>query len=146
MPTQFSMGDETALDGGSLDRLLQLFKRAHFDLANPLPRDAVLLRQILEGGRILPQTSLGQNVAFTIIQVGHRLFKQIAAYPELLPFPEPGFLALALVNQPILPLAFAIAPKGSIERMVGARQAAVHADDIGLRNIEFGGDLLQIFG
>jgi hypothetical protein len=34
-PVSSSMGDETPLDGGSLDRLLQLFERAHFDLANP---------------------------------------------------------------------------------------------------------------
>ena len=39
-----SMSDETAFDGGGLDRLLQFLERPHLDLAYSLARDAILLR------------------------------------------------------------------------------------------------------
>jgi hypothetical protein len=38
------MGDETAFDGGGLDRFLQFLERPHLNLAYALARDAILLR------------------------------------------------------------------------------------------------------
>src|SRR5438094_315018 len=105
-----SMGDEAALDGGGFDRFLQLFEGAHLDLAHALARDAVLLRQILEGGRVVAQTPLGQDMALTVVQMGHRLFEQVASQPELLALAEPGLLAFALIDEPVLPLPFTVAP------------------------------------
>lgn len=102
--------EKALFDDGGLDRLLQLLEGAHLDLAHPLARDAVLLRQILKGGRVIAQAPLGQDVAFAIVQMHHRLFEQIAAELEFLPPTEPGLLALALVDEPILLSAFAVAP------------------------------------
>src|SRR6266568_4660357 len=108
------MRDQPAFDGGGLDRLLQLLEGAHLDLTHPLARDAVLLRQIFEGRRVFLQPALGQDMALAIVEVGHRLFEQIAPQPQLLAFAEHGFLALAVVDQPILPFALAVAPQRRI--------------------------------
>ena len=53
------MGDEAALDGGGLDRFLQFLEGADFDLAHPLARDAVLLRQVFPCGRVGDAQGLG---------------------------------------------------------------------------------------
>jgi hypothetical protein len=82
------VGDEAALDRGGFDRLLQFLEGAHLDLANALARDAVLLREILERGRVLPQAPLGQDVALAVVQMRHRLFEQVTAQSELLPLAE----------------------------------------------------------
>jgi hypothetical protein len=81
-------------------------------------------------------------VAFAIVEVGHRFFQEIAPQAQLLALAEHGFLALALVDQPVLPFSFAVAAQRRVQRVVGAGQAAVHADHIGFGNIELGGDLL----
>ena len=107
------MRDQAAFDRGGLDRLLQLLEGAHLDLADPLARDAVLLRQILERRRVLLEAPLGQDVALALVEVGHRLFQQVAPQPQLLALAEHGFLALALVDQPILPLALAVAAQAA---------------------------------
>ena len=38
-----------------------------------------LLRQVLEGGRVLAQPALGQDVALAVVQMRHRHFEKIAA-------------------------------------------------------------------
>src|SRR5579863_3634593 len=50
--------DEPPFDRRGLDRLLQLLKGAHLDLPHALARDAVLLRQVFEGRRIVAQAAL----------------------------------------------------------------------------------------
>jgi len=47
-------------------------------------------------------------------------FEEIAPQAELLPFAEHGLLALALVDQPILPFALAVAAERRVQGMVGA--------------------------
>src|SRR5215208_7932712 len=114
------MRDQAALDCRRLDRLLQLLEGAHLNLAHPLARDAVLLRQILERRRVLLEAALGQDVALAVVEVGHRLFQEVAPQPQLLALAEPGFLALALVDQPVLPFALAVAPERRVQRVIGA--------------------------
>src|SRR6266852_4181048 len=87
------MRDEPAFDGRGLDRLLQLLEGAHLDLTHPLARNTVLLRQIFERRRVFLEPPLGQDVALAIVEVGHRLFQEIAPQPELLAFAEHGLLA-----------------------------------------------------
>ena len=106
----------------------------------------VLLRQVFERRRVVAQPPLGQDMALAVVQMGHRLFQQIAAQSQLLAIGQHGFLALALIDQPVLPFAFAVASERRVQRMVRARQPAVHADHVGLRHIELGGDLVQMFG
>ena len=140
------MRDEAALDGGRLHRLLQFLEGAHLDLPHPLARDAVLLRQILERRRVFLQSPLGQDVALAVVEMRHRLFEEIAPEAQLLPFAELCFLALAVIDQPILPLALAVAAQRRVQRVIGAGEPPVHADDIGLRDVELGRDLFQVFG
>src|SRR5439155_15451007 len=99
-----SVRDQAALDRGGLDRLLQFLEGAHLDLPHPLARDAVLLRQLLERRRVLLEPPLGQDMALAVVEMGHRLFEEVAPQPQLLPLAELGFLALAIIDQPILPL------------------------------------------
>src|SRR5437773_7002665 len=103
------MRHEPALDRRRLDSLLQLLERTHLDLPHPLARDAVLLRQILERRRVFLEPPLGQDVALAIVEVSHRLFEEVTPQPQLLPLAELGFLALAIIDQPILPLPLAVA-------------------------------------
>ena len=51
-----------------LHGFLQFFEGANLDLTHAFARDAVLLRQILEGGRIVLQPSLDQDVPFALVQ------------------------------------------------------------------------------
>src|ERR1700730_15555202 len=76
----------------------------------------------------------------------HRLFEEVAAQPELLPLAEAGLLALALIDYPVLPFAFAVGPEWRVPGMIRTRQPAVHADDIRLRHVELGRVLFQILG
>src|ERR1700737_4490752 len=111
------MGNEPALNRGGFDRLLQLLEGTDLNLAHALTRDAVSLRQILEGGRVLAQPALREDVAFAVVQMRHRLFEEVAAQPELLPLAEAGLLALALVDEPILPFALTVRPQRRVQRM-----------------------------
>src|SRR5487761_1775329 len=142
----YLVGDEAALDGGGLDRLLQFLEGADLDLAHPLARDAILLREVLERGRVVAQSALGQDMALAVVEVRHRLFEEVAAQPQLLAISEARFLALAFVDQPILPFAFAVAPERRVQGMVGAGEPAVHADHVGFGHVEFGSDLVEMFG
>src|SRR5437870_13534563 len=117
-----SMRHEAALDGGGLDRLLQLFEGAHLDLAHSLARDAVLLGEILEGGRVVPQTPLGQGMALAVIQMGHRFLEQVASSTELLSLAEPGVLAFALTNEPVFPITPPVATLRRDEGLLGPRE------------------------
>src|SRR4051812_47320845 len=114
-----SVGDEAAFNCSGLDRLLQFFEGTHLDLAHALARDAVLLRQVFKRRRVLLQTPLGQDVALAIVQMRHRLFEQIAPQPKLLALAERGLLALALIDEPILPLALAVGAQWRVQRMIG---------------------------
>src|SRR5579872_2365170 len=87
-PRNISVGDQPALDRGGLDRLLQFLEGAHLDLTHPLARDAVMLRQILERRRVLLEAPLAKDMAFAVVQVGHRLFEEITPEAQLLPFAE----------------------------------------------------------
>jgi hypothetical protein len=51
-----------------LHGFLQLFEGSNLDLTHAFARDAVLLRQILERGRIVLQPSLDQDVTFAFVQ------------------------------------------------------------------------------
>src|SRR5438874_7646983 len=92
--------DEATLDGGRLHRLLQFLEGAHLDLPHPLARDAVLLRQILERRRIFLEPPLGQDMALAVVEVGHRLFEEVAPQPQLLPLAElVSWLSLSSTSQ-----------------------------------------------
>ena len=54
-------------------------------------------------------------MALAIIQVRHRLFEQVATQPQFLTIGEAGLLAFALVDQPILPFAFAVASERRVQ-------------------------------
>ena len=91
-----------------LHRLLQLLEGAHLDLAHPLAGDVVLLRQILQRGRIVLQPPLDQDVALPLVQRLQRAGQQRLAAGQLLAIGERALLAFGFVDQPILPLAFAV--------------------------------------
>src|SRR5215469_10222131 len=110
-----SMGDEATLDCGGFDRFLQLLEGAYLDLAHALARDAVLLREIFESGRVVAQPAFGQDMTLAVVEMGHRLFEQIAAQPQFLPLPKPGLLAFTFVDEPVLPLALAVAAERCVE-------------------------------
>jgi len=76
----------------------------------------------------------------------HRLFEEVAAQAEFLSLSEAGLLALAFIDEPVLPFAFAIGPERRVQRVIGARQPAVHVDDVGFGNMELGGDFFRFSG
>src|SRR5579872_5679956 len=111
---------EPLLVRGALDRLLQLLEGAHLNLPHALAADIVLLAQILERGRLLAQPALAEDVAFPLVERAHGLGQQLAALAELLAVGERRFLIVALVHQPILPLALAVLAQRRVEAVVGA--------------------------
>src|SRR4029077_15609160 len=84
------LSHQPAFDRRGLDRLLQLLEGAHLDLAHPLARDAVLLRQILERRRVVAQAALAEDMTLALVEMRHRFFEQIAAQSQLLALAEPG--------------------------------------------------------
>src|SRR4051812_6903482 len=136
---------QTLLDGGVLDVLLELFESAHFDLAHALAADAVMLRQVFQRGRFVPQPALRQDMALALVQVGHGALQQGAALAQLLALGQGDFLRILLVHQPILPFPLAIGAQRRIERVVGAGKASVHVDDVLLRHVQLGRDLGHVF-
>src|SRR5579883_2186169 len=95
-----------------LHRLLQLLEGPHLDLAYPLARDAVLLAEFLERGRVILEAALDQNVALAVVQRFQRPGEQRLAAAELLAVGDQRLLAFALVDQPVLPLALAVGADG----------------------------------
>src|SRR2546423_377657 len=84
-------------EGACFDRLLQFLEGTHLDLADALAGDAELLREILEGGRVVLEPALDKDVPLAIGQELHRLAEEVAANAELLALAEPGLLVVALV-------------------------------------------------
>src|ERR1044071_4898426 len=80
---------EAPLEGARFDCLLQLLEGAHLDLADALAGDAELLRQVLEGRRVVLEPSLPQDVPLALGQQGHRLAEKVPADAELLALAEP---------------------------------------------------------
>src|SRR5437763_12565585 len=111
---------EAPLEGACFDRLLQFLEGAHLDLADALAGDAELLREILEGGRVVLEPALDEDVPLAIRQELHRLAEEVAANAELLALAEPGLLVVALVDEPVLPLALAVAigAHRGVQRMI----------------------------
>src|SRR3954469_24223750 len=101
-------GVQTPLGDLGLHRLLQLLECPYLDLPHPLPRDVVLLRQILERGRIVLQPALDQDMPLAFVERLQRTAQQGLAATELLTIGDRAFLAIGLVNQPVLPFAFAV--------------------------------------
>src|SRR5689334_14111320 len=79
-----TMAPQGALNHLRLHGLLELLEGAHLDLAHPLAGDAVLLRQLLERGRVVPQAALDQDVALALVQCLQRRGEQGLAPGQLL--------------------------------------------------------------
>ena len=62
-----SRADQTLFSGKVAHPLLQLFKRAHFDLADTFAADVILARQLFQRHSFLCQTTLGQDVFLSIV-------------------------------------------------------------------------------
>ncbi len=48
--------------------LLQLFERANLDLAHPLPRDIIFMRQVFQGRGVILQPAFDKDIAFPLVQ------------------------------------------------------------------------------
>ena len=104
-----------------------------------------MLAQFLEGGGLLAQPALRDDVLFPLVKPLHGVAQKPHAFLELFGFAERVFLALPFVHQPVLPLAaVAVGPERRVERIVRGRQAAVHLDHVVLADRKPVGDLLDL--
>ena len=102
------LGLQPAFGDLCLHCLLELLEGADLDLAYPLARDAVLLRQLLERGRIVLQPALDQDVPLALVQRLERTGQQRLAAGQFLAIGVGGLLAVGLIDQPVLPFALAV--------------------------------------
>ncbi len=105
-----------------------------------------MLRQIFERGRLILEAALDQDVAFTIVQGLQRGGQQGPASGHFLAIADAFFLALLIIDQPILPFALAIHADRRVQAMIGCGEAAVHAHHVLLGHTEHAGDLGHLFG
>src|SRR5712692_7984280 len=129
-----------------LHRLLHLLEGAHLDLAHALARDAELVGELLERDRVVDQPARLEDATLALIEHGERLAERLAAVVGLLVLGEPGLLAGALVDQPVLPFAgIAFLADRGVERDIAA-EPAVHVDHVLLGDAETLGDELDLVG
>src|ERR1700737_3383705 len=93
-------GGDTALHG-----LLQLLEGAQLDLADALARNAELVRQLVKLDRLLRPSARLEYATLALAQYGQRVAQRLAAVVGLFALRQPGFLAGAVIDQPVLPLA-----------------------------------------
>src|SRR5689334_15176149 len=84
---------------------LHFLEGAHLDLANALPADAELGRQVLERRRLLGQAAGLEDALLAVVEGRHGVGEVALAPVELLGLGKPLLLARRLVDQPVLPLA-----------------------------------------
>src|SRR3954469_2604560 len=125
---------EVALHG-----ILDLLEGAHLDLADALPRDAELGRELLKGDRVVRETPRLEDAPLAGVQDRQRLAQRREAVLALLLGDEDLLLARRVVDDPTLPLALALFAQGRVERGVAA-EPPVHVDDVLLGHAETGGD------
>ena len=133
-------------DGGVPNFFLELFKGANLNLPNPLPTDVVLLAQRFQGQGIFRQTTFRHDMTLAFVQCTHCIFQKGAALGKFFSFRSDNFLALRIIDQPILPFAVTIRAQRRIERMIRARHAAVHRHHVFFRNSQFIGNFCYRFG
>src|SRR5262249_21747984 len=92
--------------GDALDhRLLHLLDSADFDRTHALARHAELFRELLERDRLLGEAPRLEDAALAIVQDAESALQRRTAIVHFLVRDEGGLLVIALVNEPILPLA-----------------------------------------
>jgi hypothetical protein len=123
----------------AFDRLLHLVEGAPLDLAHALARDPVLVGELLE------RDSRSFNTVSASPSALPRLpTPSLSAVADPLAFGEPGLLADAVVEQPILPVAgIAFLADRGVERHVAA-QPPVHVDHVLLGHAQPLGDELDL--
>ena len=92
-----------------LHRLLQLLEGAHLDLAHPLAADAVLLLRCSRVIGVVLEPALLQNVRSRSLRSSSpRATAGRGAWSSSSASASDGFLAVGIVDQPVLPLAIAL--------------------------------------
>ena len=120
-----SVHRQLLVERGVADGALDLVERSHLDLAHALAADSELLREVLQGGRLIIQAPLGKDAPLARIEQLQRAVQQLLPFAELLALGQHGLLAVGLVDQPFLPLAFAVHADRRVQRMIWRGQAAV---------------------
>ena len=122
-------GQQPLLAGKPDQRRLQLLERADLDLPNAFAADAIDLAQILERLRLVDQPTLGQDVLLAVVEAVHRLDQQLVPNLALFIVGDDFVLERAVVDQEVLPLAFAVgvAQRGVEAGVAAHAHAAVHA-------------------
>ena len=80
-------------------------------------------------------------MAFAVVQRFQRVGQQRLPARHLLVLGQGGFLAVGIVDQPILPLTLAVQPNRRVQAVVRRGQAAVHVDHVLLGHRQRLGDL-----
>ena len=88
-----------------LDAPFNLLEGAHFDLADAFARDAKLIGELLERDRLVGEAARFEDAPLAIVEHAERLAERLVPIFRLLGFGEQAFLAGAVVDQPIHPLA-----------------------------------------
>src|SRR5262245_10393555 len=129
-----------------LDGLLHLFEGAHFNLAHALARHTELGCKLLEGDRVVSQSSGLEYAPLALLEHVERGDQGLVPIIALLALGENALLARRLIDKPILPLAaFTIVAYRRIERRVAA-EPTVHVDHVLLGDAKALGDRLYLFG
>ena len=105
----------------TLHRLLHLFEGAHFDLPDALARHAELVGQFFQRDRLVGEAARFENTPLAIVEHGERFAQRLVPVIRLLGFGETAFLAGAVIDQPIHPLAgIAVLADRCVQRRVAA--------------------------
>ena len=131
---------------GVLHRLLHLLERADFDLADALARDAKLVGEFFQRDRLVGKPARFEDAPFAIVEHAERCTQRLMPVVRLLGFGEAAFLADAVVDQPVHPLAgIAIFADRRIQRSIAA-EPPVHVDHVLLGHAQPLGDELDLIG
>src|SRR5262249_10261420 len=116
------------------------------DLAYAFARDAELLRQLFQRGRLLCQATRFEDAPLALVEHAQRRAQRLAAVLHFLTLGHDRFLAGAVVREPVLPLAgIASFADRRVERDVAA-ETAVHLHHVDLADAEGMGERRHLFG
>src|SRR5690242_3247898 len=148
-PTILSRWEQPSLTGEAKKARLQLLECANLDLPNALSADAIDLAQLFKRLGLVGEAAFHQDMPLAVIQAFERAHEQVVADACLLILSDRLVLEGAVIDEEILPLAFAalIAFQRGIEAGVAAHaHAAVHRHHLFLGDPEIGGDLGDVRG
>ena len=111
-------GQQMPFAGNPHHGLLQLFKGAHLNLTHAFARDAKFLAQFFKRPRLINKAPFGQDLLFAVGQALHRFDQQRMALNAFFRIGDNFILQRPVIDQRVLPLAFAILIQRDVERGV----------------------------